>query len=155
MRSGVCLRVKWCFLRGRAGNISISCRHSRLSHVQLRLWRWRCLLGVVNSCGLLGALVLCCGRHTSSPRPDIRLNTNSCSSHPRQVTVVRSSHVYGCMSYIHVHIRIRCHVTELKLHSVTAGQTLHDYNFIMWSRLTDLINIMMVISRVAAKLRII
>lgn len=101
MLSGVCcLRVKWCFLWGRAGNISISCRHSRLSHVQLRLWRWRCLLGgVVNSCGLLGTLVLCTWRHTSTSWPDIRLNTNSCSSHPRQITVVRSSHVYGCISH--------------------------------------------------------
>lgn len=88
----VSLHVQWRFLWWRAGHISISCRHSRLFDFQLRLWRrWQLLLGVINSCGPLGALVLCCGSHTSTSWPDIGFNTNSCSSHPREVTVVRSS----------------------------------------------------------------
>ncbi len=90
----VSLHVQWCFLWWTARHISISCRHSRLFGFQLRLWRrWQLLLGVINSCGPLGALVLCCGCHTSTSWPDIGFNTNSCSSHPREVTVVRSSHV--------------------------------------------------------------
>lgn len=96
----VCLHVQWCFLWWRAGHISISCRHSRLFDIQLRLWRrWMRLLGVTNSCGPLRALVPCSRRHTSTSWPDIGLNTNSCSSHPRQVTVVRSSQVIHTRLY--------------------------------------------------------
>lgn len=77
------LRVQCRFLSGRARKMSISYSLGWLFHLRLRLWwRWHCFLDVIISCGVLAALVLCRGFHTSTPWPDIRLNTNPCSSHP-------------------------------------------------------------------------